>query len=654
MKVIALNESKNITYFGDCKLQSNGIEKCLKLRIIDKDPEETMTSSYNRIYICKNARHPELSNAAKIEEQMFKADFYIPLIKQVQLHVTGYQDIKNILLDFTNSLDSDERLLYLNVLAETLLVPSISTTSASKTSAFNSSGDSKKNYSMRKRSFTNITSKESEKENDEILPKKSALSSIIEPFPKNSSADVMYDIVEYFQDGEMHKKILVFTSAERKKCYEYFYRNNKSHWRCIKCSALKKSTVINGTIHGDGSKTFDFNRAEEHICEPIDFLIENYHSSLIVKSPNFEFLQRDLYGKMKTLLVIYDSNDKNISCKFVFDSYHKHYYCFECKKQGLTDSARFIQHNGVNAIELANSQRRCKLKDCAPQTLSHNTSKSKTTFSNDQIETSATSFNESDVSMNPITSNNINRNESVNENDEILLENSNLFLNVQPSPQNPSDDVISHKESDKENDKIFCERSNISLSIETLPQNSSSDVFFDIVEYSVNGKCFKKLLLFTSAERKKCYEYLICRNSINFRCFKCFALKKTTEFKAIINEDGCKTLNFNPAEEHVCQPIEYLPQNYQTSLIIKPPNFEFVQREINGIMKPLLIIYNSDDRSVCYKFEYSSEKCYFCPGCKQNGMNLSARVIQQNGTDAIELEHSQHICEPINYIPECL
>uniref|UniRef100_A0A914Y0W6 Uncharacterized protein n=1 Tax=Panagrolaimus superbus TaxID=310955 RepID=A0A914Y0W6_9BILA len=53
MKVIVLDESKEISYFGDCKLQSNGVDKCLKLQMLDKDPQEIMISSYDQIYICK-------------------------------------------------------------------------------------------------------------------------------------------------------------------------------------------------------------------------------------------------------------------------------------------------------------------------------------------------------------------------------------------------------------------------------------------------------------------------------------------------------------------------------------------------------------------------------------------------------------------------
>uniref|UniRef100_A0A914P7R1 Homeobox domain-containing protein n=1 Tax=Panagrolaimus davidi TaxID=227884 RepID=A0A914P7R1_9BILA len=161
MKLITFDQSKNISYFGECKLQCNTVEKCLNIILLDKDSEETtITLSFNQTYICKNnflccmneagigvlllvfrtkescekifdailnvkSNEPSTSNNATVnEEEMFKETFYIPLIKAVHNGFEGHEDLKKIVLDFINSLEADERNLYFNILAETLLAPS--------------------------------------------------------------------------------------------------------------------------------------------------------------------------------------------------------------------------------------------------------------------------------------------------------------------------------------------------------------------------------------------------------------------------------------------------------------------------------------------------------------------------------------------------
>uniref|UniRef100_A0AC34GQX0 Uncharacterized protein n=1 Tax=Panagrolaimus sp. ES5 TaxID=591445 RepID=A0AC34GQX0_9BILA len=620
MKVIILDKFKNIIRFGDYKLQFDGIKKRLEFKKIGEGSAETVIAEFDQVYIRKNnllctieqksgnalivvfptkekcdpiyngivkvkARHPQPQDLADInEEELFKDIFYIPLIKQVQLCVNGYDDLKTILLNFTNTLDSEERLLYMNIMTEAFLLPFLPL-HEEECCASSENESIKENYIMRKRSH--IRNKESV--NDQILNKKGN-SSFVEPSPENSSNDV-------------------------KQCYEFIFVRFSGEYRCIKCWDQKKSTLFKATAHDDGSRTFNFDSVKDHVCEPIDYLPGNYRSSLIVK--NHEFLQREVMGIMRPLLIIFDSDDRNAYYKFGLDRPHKQYFCYKCKIYGINLSARFIHHDGSNAIELGHSQHRCQTRKFTPEIL--NSTAFGPTFNDDEMETAGASFNET---FN--TSNRSSRKRSFNN--------------------------VSYKESDDETES--------SSFVEPSPRNSSNDVLFDIVEDFHDGNLVKKLLVFTSTEKMHCYEYFYRYNcSTDYRCIKCLEQNYNSLIKATIYDDGSRTYNFDTVEDHVCQPISYAPENYRSSLIVKSPNFKFLQRKIRGMIKPLLIIFNSDDKNTCYKFRYEgARKQYVCSGCKDlHHFLLSARFIQHNQSNSIELGHSQHHrCQPKKFVPESL
>uniref|UniRef100_A0AC35FXF9 FLYWCH-type domain-containing protein n=1 Tax=Panagrolaimus sp. PS1159 TaxID=55785 RepID=A0AC35FXF9_9BILA len=165
-------------------------------------------------------------------------------------------------------------------------------------------------------------------------------------------------------------------------------------------------------------------------------------------------------------------------------------------------------------------------------------------------------------------------------------------------------------------------------------------------------KLDKKLLVFTSNERKQCYEYQFIKTTISFyRCIKCIAQKKVVKIKTETHVDGSKTFDFN-TEKHICEPINYLPENYQSSLVLKSSNFILVKREYRGKTYPLLIIFASNDRNMCYKLSFDSCNNFFsCYECKKQGRKLTARLIEYEGKTTIEYNRHEHICQPRKYIP---
>uniref|UniRef100_A0AC35FIR4 Uncharacterized protein n=1 Tax=Panagrolaimus sp. PS1159 TaxID=55785 RepID=A0AC35FIR4_9BILA len=419
MKLITFDESKKIVCFEEPILQVNSQEKVLNFTLRDKDPEETITASLDNIFIQKSyilCSMDQDSNNAMIvvfmtqencdmiynainevkalqpqsdaidENKIFEENFYIPLIKAVQQSEDGFQDMKDIILEFVNSLESDERTYYFNIMVDIVFVPcctkdlqrhlrSNSETLSTSDSGINDSTSPR--YYTRKRSFNNISHGEDEVDeidDDESDDDESYVESdddeetcIDEPTPENSSNDIIFDFVEFLRHGKPRKKLLIFASPERTHCYEFVSYRTSTKYRCLKCLAQEKDTVICAKIHFDGSKTYDFNIDEEHVCEPIEYLPENYQTSLIIKSPNFKFEKRLVRGKFHPLLIIFDSGDRNMGYKFGFDYSNKAFYCIDCRRfHNISITARYIQHNEENAIEFNRLDHLCQPKEYTP------------------------------------------------------------------------------------------------------------------------------------------------------------------------------------------------------------------------------------------------------------------------------------------------
>uniref|UniRef100_A0A914PGN3 Uncharacterized protein n=1 Tax=Panagrolaimus davidi TaxID=227884 RepID=A0A914PGN3_9BILA len=181
---------------------------------------------------------------------------------------------------------------------------------------------------------------------------------------------------------------------------------------------------------------------------------------------------------------------------------------------------------------------------------------------------------------------------------------------------------------------------NVFIFDEPSPQNTPENAIFDIVEYLQDGKLDKKLLVFTTVEQKQCYEFFFIRNTCNFRCIKCLEQDKDIILKK--KKPGCRNFDFNTSK-HVCKSIDYVPEIYGSSLIIKAPNFKL----LSGRIHPSLIIFNPGDKNFCYIFRYdNSLKVYYCNQCIKRNMKLTARFIQHGGENAIEPNRLNHLCKP--------
>uniref|UniRef100_A0A914RAH0 Uncharacterized protein n=1 Tax=Panagrolaimus davidi TaxID=227884 RepID=A0A914RAH0_9BILA len=314
--------------------------------------KEKCEQIFNAILKIKS-REPQ--SAAIDENKVFKENFYIPFIKAVQQSADGFEDMKKIILEFVNSLESDERTFYFNIMADITFVPC--------------SSKERENVKDNKKGVDPVPSASETNPNPSRLPIRNARKrsfnkiskNIHEPTPKNSLNDVIFDLVECTKNEIMDKKLLIFTSNEQKQCYEFIFVRKTCNFRCIKCLTKQMKTEIKVTNHDNGSRTYDFNIDGEHVCEPIEYLPKNYGSSLIIKSPNFKFEKRLVRGKIHPYLIIFNSGNRNMCYKFGFDCGSKAFHCLNCRLiHNISISARYIQHGGENAIELNRLQHVCR------------------------------------------------------------------------------------------------------------------------------------------------------------------------------------------------------------------------------------------------------------------------------------------------------
>uniref|UniRef100_A0AC35G2V6 Uncharacterized protein n=1 Tax=Panagrolaimus sp. PS1159 TaxID=55785 RepID=A0AC35G2V6_9BILA len=154
-KVITFD--KKITHFGGCTVDLNNKEKCLNIKMVNED-ETTLSINFNYKFIkkqnflcafqddndsnwimiifekikeCKTIYYA-ITKAKKKDKQLlndfdedetFKSSFFIPLIEEIHGNTSIYQDLKEVVLNFVNSLGNNEKVYYLNLLVNAILTP---------------------------------------------------------------------------------------------------------------------------------------------------------------------------------------------------------------------------------------------------------------------------------------------------------------------------------------------------------------------------------------------------------------------------------------------------------------------------------------------------------------------------------------------------
>uniref|UniRef100_A0AC35FPK9 Uncharacterized protein n=1 Tax=Panagrolaimus sp. PS1159 TaxID=55785 RepID=A0AC35FPK9_9BILA len=174
---------------------------------------------------------------------------------------------------------------------------------------------------------------------------------------------------------------------------------------------------------------------------------------------------------------------------------------------------------------------------------------------------------------------------------------------------------------------------------------------YELVKGLINGEKKTRLIIFES-DRKFCYEYFWNTTDSSFYCCGCTSLRER-KVRAIVHNANTKNeyVEFNP--DHVCQAREYANLKiFSKQQIVRAPDFEVQTIRKNGNERKNLIIFDTTNRTLCYKYSVSKMPTFVCQKCAYQGHRVCAYLrVDENGTEYVVLGIEGHICDLSQYIP---
>uniref|UniRef100_A0A914QZ10 Uncharacterized protein n=1 Tax=Panagrolaimus davidi TaxID=227884 RepID=A0A914QZ10_9BILA len=171
---------------------------------------------------------------------------------------------------------------------------------------------------------------------------------------------------------------------------------------------------------------------------------------------------------------------------------------------------------------------------------------------------------------------------------------------------------------------------------------------YEILE-NCNTQNGNVLIIFNPNDRTQCHEFR-WRNNINL--FSCIGCDRTVK---IINT-GMKNEYAEMVQlNHECKFRQYNPQKYFIfQSFVLPPNFE-IHTEMKGEReRKILIVFDQNDKTKCYKYHFRpSDGIFKCNKCDFKRVSVYAKLRQNaDGENYIVLSNVQHVCELEKYVPQ--
>uniref|UniRef100_A0AC35FJ06 Uncharacterized protein n=2 Tax=Panagrolaimus sp. PS1159 TaxID=55785 RepID=A0AC35FJ06_9BILA len=793
--LIDFDELKKIKYFGKCGVKVDIAEKCLFIKI---DGLQQLTSSFDQTFIkvenflcvideLHNHNYvlvfPDKAECNKVfveinkkkyeneqnhrtdfvtENDLFKNNFYIPILKEIQASVENADELRNITLRLVNSFKADQRKSYMDLIFEKSLKNSrtlnendsfndsktIGNNGENNISGFNEGNLNSPNmdlnetnfscYNFRKRRSNHGCIKKEIIVNDEsfgnnsLSRKRQRLSSINNSF-NNPYIDVPYHkFIGFTYNDDITFRLIIFTSEKRKSCYEFYYHRGNDNYYCKKCKLENVTMSVKVGVDDNGRVKFKFGQ-NQHICQPFEFsdtyiinetLIkmedesENVNSSLmnkrksdvsnntwtgnILDNSNFEFFEFIKNGTLTKRLIQFTSPKKTHCFEYYYHRSNDNYYCKNCFRQRSVSIKVFTDSSGKMEFKSNNNHHICQPIEYVPDNY-------KSIVKEEAIEENNKPVEQISIhSRGKLTDNLLKTsNYEIVEKTELFGKHLFLFTSVEKkfcyefhynrfknnyycircarqkqtttlrvitendgiieyktfqnrhicepieylsAVNKTTNSVLADENHNNLNDSIISSQEpNSSISSLKTDLNSSvadntfSTSNFKIVEFLRNGSRTKRLLMFTSAEKKHCYEF--CHNLLrnSFYCKSCSQLKHQMSVKIISqNDENTEFKSFG--KQHICQPIEYLPENYKNELPLKvvyKPNFSITDG------KRTLTVTNPSKPDESFVYSYSaSRKIFYCGGCISLHKHVQAKHRRnENGEEYIELSNAEHICK---------
>uniref|UniRef100_A0A914PUV3 Uncharacterized protein n=1 Tax=Panagrolaimus davidi TaxID=227884 RepID=A0A914PUV3_9BILA len=171
---------------------------------------------------------------------------------------------------------------------------------------------------------------------------------------------------------------------------------------------------------------------------------------------------------------------------------------------------------------------------------------------------------------------------------------------------------------------------------------------YEILE-NCNTNSGKALILFNPKDQSQCYDFRWKSNTKSFCCISCdveakiMNNSKENEYVEILRlTHQCKYRPFNRE------------QYFEYNNFVLASDFEIRSQMVKGKKRKTLFIFNENDKTKCYNFQYHpSKKTFICKECLMQKVHVTAKVHQNSdGEDYLILSKKQHVCEMVKYIPQ--
>uniref|UniRef100_A0A914QAE4 Uncharacterized protein n=1 Tax=Panagrolaimus davidi TaxID=227884 RepID=A0A914QAE4_9BILA len=164
-----------------------------------------------------------------------------------------------------------------------------------------------------------------------------------------------------------------------------------------------------------------------------------------------------------------------------------------------------------------------------------------------------------------------------------------------------------------------------------------SNCQFKMVNINGTRRLLKRLLIFPSNDKRFCYEFR--RSQLNPNIFYCNECEKMgIFFRAKIDQNGELQIQ---DKKHVCKKLQYSTEKYFDIQKIRKPNYEILENCSTNSGK-VLIIFNPNNRNLCYDFRWrSNTKSFCCISC-----DVEAKIMNTSKeNEYIEILKLNHHCK---------
>uniref|UniRef100_A0A914P3A2 Uncharacterized protein n=1 Tax=Panagrolaimus davidi TaxID=227884 RepID=A0A914P3A2_9BILA len=457
-----------------------------------------------------------------------------------------------------------------------------------------------------------------------------------------------FEVIEFQHTGKLRKRLFIFSSEDKIKCYEYFWDKLHRFFKCCACSLKRKTVIANVYQKSDGIEYVKIGQ-NEHVCEIREYNPEKYiFDSLkhIVKKPHFKIHNYNHHGTKKSALIIFCSTNMKLCNEYFWSNSAQTYLCAGCAKNSKTVYAK-IKNNSENEeyVELSKAEHVCDLREYDPTKFKNDIFVPKSMY--DIVENTVKGKRKKSLIIFTSIEKKMYYKFSYIEVDDV-------FRCCKCQKKKLIRAKFYKNEENGEEENLFLQdREHVCQPVQYNKEDFEDIILkkpdYQIIQRRFGGKWSQKLIVFTTKEKDYCYEYFSKKKKNLFICGSCQKLETFVHARIIKNEnekedEECIRLS---KTEHVCKPRKYLPENLDLK-IVKLPGFKIEKNIFKGAETTYLYIYTTPDKKLCYKYTLQKQNQFLCYHCKKR--NAAAKLCQdENGEDYIELNNVEHNCKAKEY-----